>query len=195
MEYKYTQDWTTVEIPTWEKVLIPLFKDRETHAIELGAFEGRSTVWMLENLLTHPKSTIDCVDTWEGGINDDRYNKIIDWNGGKTNFLHNIEPFKDRVRVHQETTFTYLKKRTELADLIYVDAGHFASDCLIDSVQAHIILKPGGVIIFDDYLWTRLESNPITPKPAIDAFINCFCRDYELLALGYQVILRKNMVK
>jgi predicted O-methyltransferase YrrM len=194
IDYKYTQDWTTLEVPTWSKTLVPLFSGKETHAIELGAFEGRSTVWLMENVLTHPKSTIDCVDLWNGG-NDPRYVKLVDWNGGEANFKHNTEPFGDKVRSFKESTFDYMKHRTEPADLIYVDAGHMASECLIDAVQSHLLLKPGGVIIFDDYLWSRLESNPVTPKPAIDAFITCFCLEYELIAMGYQVILQKKVVQ
>lgn len=191
MEYKFSYDWFSKNIPVWSALLEPVFKDVEAHAIELGSFEGRSTVWLLENILTHAKSTIDCVDTWQGGVKDDRFEKEIDWKQGELNFIHNTENFKEKITVHKEITFDYMKKRVEPVDLIYVDAGHFASDCLIDMVQSHLLLKKNGILIVDDYLWTKLESNPYTPKPAIDAFINCFSPNYELLALGYQVILKK----
>jgi hypothetical protein len=35
---------------------------RPVNFLELGSYEGRSTVWMLESLLTHPQSHITCVD-------------------------------------------------------------------------------------------------------------------------------------
>lgn len=189
---EFTYDWFSSNIPVWSRALIPLYQDIETHAIELGCFEGRSTVWLLENVLNHPKSIITCVDTWQGGVKDDRFGDI-DWQKGKERFLKNIEKYKDKVNIKEESTFSYMKYRTEnSADLIYVDAGHLASDALIDGVQSHLVLKRGGILIFDDYLWTQLESKPDTPKPAIDAFMTCFAREYTLISLGYQVILRKN---
>ena len=36
-------------------------------------------------------------------------------------------------------------------DLIYIDASHYAPDVLSDAVLAFKLLKPGGILIFDDY--------------------------------------------
>jgi len=187
----YTYDWFSGNIPTWSRVLIPQFHDIETHAIELGVFEGKASTWLLENVLTHKKSTLDCVDTWQGGVNDDRFDREIDWVGGERRFYENIEPWKSKVRVHKESTFEYMKHRVNPADLIYVDAGHLMSDTIIDCVQSHLLLKPSGILILDDFLWTGIESNPLTPKGAIDAFMACFSREYDLASIGYQVILKK----
>jgi hypothetical protein len=45
-----------------------------------------------------------------------------------------------------------------LFDLVYVDAGHFYEDVKADAREAMRVAKPGGVIIFDDYImfdhWT-----------------------------------------
>lgn len=36
------------------------------------------------------------------------------------------------------------------------------------------MLCPGGVIIFDDYLWPIYQDQPLlNPKLGIDAFVNC----------------------
>src|SRR5204863_204936 len=40
---------------------------RAVHALEVGVFEGRSTVWLLEHVLTHPEATLTWVDTFAGG--------------------------------------------------------------------------------------------------------------------------------
>jgi len=82
-------------------------------------------------------------------------------------------------------------KTAEPADFIYVDADHTAAGCLVDGVLAHLILKPHGVIIFDDYLWAGMAHAPNVCKGAIDAFMECFAELYDVLYLGKQVILRK----
>ena len=69
-----------------------------------------------------------------------------------------------------------------------------SSNTIIDSVQAHLLLNPGGTLIFDDYLWRGLLKIPETPKSAIDAFLDCFSKEYEVLYIGYQVIIRKLVV-
>jgi hypothetical protein len=49
-----------------------------TKALEVGSFEGRSALWMLENLLTHPDSTLTVVDTFAGSHEHVRNEKS--WN-------------------------------------------------------------------------------------------------------------------
>ncbi len=44
-------------------------------ALEIGVFEGRATCSLPENILTGKGSTIDCIDTFTGGI-ERRYRGI-----------------------------------------------------------------------------------------------------------------------
>ena len=39
---------------------------QETHVLEIGSWEGRSSAWLLEQLLTHPRSTLTAIDYWQG---------------------------------------------------------------------------------------------------------------------------------
>ena len=60
------------------------------------------------------------------------------------------------------------------ADFVYVDGSHQAADVLSDAVLAWKLLKPGGLLVFDDYLWPLYQDRPLmNPKMAIDAFVNC----------------------
>lgn len=63
-DYQYTQDWFGWAPEVW-KQLIPMMPQRKAF-LEIGSFEGRSTVWVVENML-EAGGFIDCVDTWEGG--------------------------------------------------------------------------------------------------------------------------------
>jgi predicted O-methyltransferase YrrM len=69
----------------------------------------------------------------------------------------------------------------DLADLIYIDGSHEAKDVLTDLVLAYHMLKPGGFIICDDYMW-RQNTNPLSsPKLGIDSFYNCFSREMSMV--------------
>jgi hypothetical protein len=53
------------------------------------------------------------------------------------------------------------------------------------------LLKRGGILIFDDYLWN--QDIPIEDRPqiAIDNFLNEFASQLAILHKGYQVIVKK----
>ena len=61
-------------------------------------------------------------------------------------------------------------------DFVYIDGSHQAPDVLADAVLGFELLRPGGVMAFDDYLWFEELPTGIDPlrcpKPAIDAFVN-----------------------
>ena len=52
-------------------------------------------------------------------------------------------------------------------------------------------LKPGGVLIFDDYQW-QLHGVAVLPGEAIDAFLHIFRRELTVVEKGSQVAVRKN---
>jgi hypothetical protein len=64
---------------------------------------------------------------------------------------------------------------------------------LDDAVHCFRILAPGGVLIFDDYLWESEQGlGPAhEPKMAIDAFLQIFEGKYRLLHKGAQVAIEK----
>jgi predicted O-methyltransferase YrrM len=184
-----TQNWFSANIPVWEKVLSE-FKDKPIKAIEIGSFEGMSALWLCENILTHPDSHLDCVDPYEPYL--EHMDPPLDMVKAKENFVKNTESVKDKLTLHVESSFDYMKNRTEKVDLIYVDGDHSARACLIDMVQSHLLLNLGGMIIVDDYLWAGMLEGVDVPKGAINAFMNFFAEQYSLVSIGYQVILKKN---
>jgi hypothetical protein len=67
---------------------------------------------------------------------------------------------------------------------------------LLDAILSFRLLRVGGVIAFDDYLWSEeLESgrDPLRcPKPAIDAFTNLYLRKIDILSAPlYQMYVTK----
>lgn len=90
-----------------------------------------------------------------------------------------------------------MAKAIEPFDLIYIDGSHRAADVLIDAVMSFQLLRIGGMMIFDDYIWTMepqgQEDLLNMPKPAIDAFTSIFARKIRLHPFMplYQVFLTK----
>lgn len=64
--FYFTQDWFSVNIPLWTELFGPIMGQPNLRFLEIGSFQGRSSVWLLQNVLTHPTSRLTCVDTWEG---------------------------------------------------------------------------------------------------------------------------------
>ena len=82
-------------------------------------------------------------------------------------------------------------------DLIYIDGSHQASDVLVDAILSFELLKLGGVMIFDDYIWKEANLKAIdllrSPKIAIDAFTTIFARKLRIIPAesNYQVYVEK----
>lgn len=195
MSYQFTFDWFTHNANNFLAVKnIPFAINR---ILEIGSFEGRSTVWLAKNML-NKEGMIVCIDTWAGG----EEHKVIgmDLSIVEARFDHNVAVLKEE----QPNTTVYKKKgrsANELAnlaewtkfDLIYVDGGHEARDCLSDAVMAWELLEKGGVMILDDYGWQDRPVGPLHPKPAIDAFINFYYKELKVLFMNYQVALQKTV--
>ncbi len=104
-----------------------------------------------------------------------------------------------RVRKVKDTSLHALAtliSQNEKFDLIYIDGSHKAPDVLADSVNAFHLLRVGGLLIFDDYLWTDdvTKGKDILnlPKIAIDSFVNIFHRKLAIYnAPLYQLYAQK----
>src|SRR6266852_6651558 len=188
-EYEFTIDWFSHHIPTWEPLLAGL---KPARILEIGSFEGRSTCYLIETCSRTTHIEICCVDTWEGGIEHDKKTMPE----VERRFDHNVAIAKKRASLG--AVVKKLKKKSVAAlaeilssnkppfDLIYVDGSHQASDVLTDSIMAFQLLRVGGVMIFDDYLWCpqpAVEQDTLNlPKAAIDSFINLFQRKLRVIS-------------
>jgi predicted O-methyltransferase YrrM len=189
----FTEDFFTQHIPHWETLFFgELAWDPEgpRHVVEIGSFEGRSTLWFLDHLLRHMDSRITCIDTFAGGAE----HTAAQTGALYERFLANLEESgqAQKVEVLRMNSFaglTRLLASGVRADLVYVDGSHEAPDVLADLVLSFRLLPPGGVVLCDDYLWSREETAHADilgcPKLAIDAFTNIHRRQIDLLEWGY----------
>ena len=46
----FTQNWTKNHVKKWSEVLAELKGKSDIKAIEIGSFEGRSSIWFIDNI-------------------------------------------------------------------------------------------------------------------------------------------------
>ena len=188
--YIFTVDWFSYNIQIWTHYLNELKDKPNLHFLEIGSFQGRSTVWLLENILTSDTSAITCIDTFEGSIEHTLHfqndiKNLFDI------FSHNISKFKNKVNIIKDKSQDALKKMKEQYDFIYVDGDHKASSVIEDAILSFPLLKKGGIMIFDDYLWFQMKKFIDNPKVAIDAFLEIYADKITILYKNHQVIIEK----
>jgi len=154
--------------------------------LQIGAYCGDASEWLLNNVVTHPSSVLFDVDTWEGSLEPDH--EEIDFQSVHQFYTERMEPYSN-VSWWVTSSDGFFAATNERFDFIYIDGSHQAHQVLRDAVNADAHLRAGGILAFDDYRWgSHLRD---TPAPAIDAFLRCFEGRYELLDLGLQVWVRK----
>ncbi len=197
----YTQDWFDRCIPLWDKHLSGFKGVPNLKFLEIGSYEGRSTCWLMDNILTAGGSTIDCFDLFEGceaqGVWSEELYKRYNMTEVLSNFLNNTKEYGDKVKLHIGVSQKLLRGMGDYVkfDFVYVDGSHIASDVLEDIILSFRLLEYGGIMILDDYTWEFFDSPLRHPKIGIDAFLSVFDGQFEICHKGQQVILRKTLVK
>ncbi|MBW2417230.1 MAG: class I SAM-dependent methyltransferase [Deltaproteobacteria bacterium] len=182
--YQFSIDWTTTHSAQWLTNLKQFAGKPDVHGLEIGCFEGRTSIWFLEHVATHPSARITCIDVFTGPI--------------EKRFDHNIRVAGVSEKVTKLKGYSQDLLRTleyESFDFVYIDGCHRASCVLTDSVLVWDLVKPEGVIIFDDYLLNAGKPKTERPKVAIDAFIAVYQDRIEVKEKGLQVIVDKKSVR
>lgn len=176
------QDQFSEYIPVWREALQRFKGKPDIHYLEIGVAEGRATLWMLENILTHPISKATCIDIFPGDLRE--------------RFLANIKAsgFTDKViTITGRSQIEVRNLPLNSFDVIFIDGSHTANDVLTDAILSWQVLKNEGVIIFDAYLWEKGLPEELRPQIAIEAFLTAYRNYLEVISRNqFQVIIKKN---
>lgn len=180
----------------WREILA---RWKPVKVLEIGAFEGQASCFLIETIGEYADPLIHCIDTWQGG----EEHAHIDMNVIESHFHHNVR--LANTKIGNRASITIYKGPSEywlvnlLAngaansfDLIYIDGSHQAPDVLFDIVLSYRLCKIGGLMICDDYLW-RMEGTLLhEPKISLDAFTNIYRDKISILmAPLYQLYICK----
>ena len=168
-----SNDWVAKRIPMCLSPFQECGLDArpEIRALEIGSWEGLSSLVILHAL---PNATV--------------------WSRGEQTFDANLSRYRDRLTKFRGTSFAYLAEHGQARnsmDLIYVDGSHHCDDVIVDAFKSFEMLKPGGVLIFDDYFWRHYPRAIDNPAGAINAFLQLKKGAYRVVRVYYQLIIQK----
>jgi len=155
------------------------------HYLEIGSFEGNSAIFVAQNF---PNSEIHCVDNWAGTeeYGDLQFSKI------ERNFDKNILFFKN-INKYKMTSDNFFLTNQKKFDVIYIDGYHKASQVFKDFKNSWKVLKKGGVLIFDDYIWKFFEKIEDNPCYAINKYLRVIYREINILKVSNSQLFIKKL--
>ena len=199
--YHFTNDWFNQTAKNFWDQIIPRLKP--INFIEIGSYEGASAVYMIKYLSSMNGGRVVCIDTWEGGVEHSSIKMSDVETAFDANVSKAIHDSGNKVLLEKVKSNSLLALSRMIADgrssgfdMVYIDGSHQAPDVLADAVLSFQLLKKGGLMVFDDYLWSEKlphgKDLVRCPKIAIDSFINIYCRQLEVLSAPlYQIYIQK----
>jgi hypothetical protein len=179
------EDWFSDHESIWYNLFKKqnLFK-KKINYLEIGSFEGRSTIFVLNNL---KNAKINIVDTFSGSDEHHEINFVKVYK----NFLKNTRIFKKRVTINKMPSNDFFKRNFKKFDLIYIDGSHYVKDVMSDCINSFKSLNRNGIIIIDDFMWNYYDNINENPIGAILPFIKKNYSKLNIIHLNYQIIIQK----
>jgi predicted O-methyltransferase YrrM len=185
MRPTFSRDFMADKTGPWLEHVVPRFAGLPGRRwVEVGSYEGCSTLWTLDHVLTGLGSLIYCVDVFDSEKsmtslwgNTDYPRLFAENTADRPNVValqgwsHEILPRLSMTRFHGA----------------YLDGGHEESIVIRDLELIWPLLDLGAVVVVDDYGW---EGSPGT-KVAVDNFLRLRGAEARLLHASFQAVLLK----
>jgi predicted O-methyltransferase YrrM len=187
-----TVDWCISLRDSAEKGAFTGLAERPVNCIEVGVYEGGGAVWLLQNVLVHPRSRYVGLDPWRAPHGATESGDAI-YERAKSNLAQFDSSRWMLGRTEGHYFFNHLHTQESLSDLIIIDGIHHAFYVLRDAVAAWPWLHVGGLMVFDDYIMSHLQwANPPTAI-GVDAFLATLPTGswVDVIEPKYQRVVRK----
>jgi hypothetical protein len=183
-KYRFSHDdWFSANIVYWEQIVNKISKIKY---LEIGSFEGRSTVFIkeLSNL-----ETLVAVDIWENYVGS----KIINFNSVYENFKYNLnlEGGGQNIKFFKTTSDNFFSNNKDYFNLIYIDGYHHYEQVKKDFINSFNFLDNGGYIICDDFMWFHYDPIELNPMKAILDCYELYKKELYIEFLYHQIIFKK----
>ena len=191
MNYKHTETWfINSEIQTILQLIFKyslFFDKKEYNILEIGCFEGLSSVFFADNLLEHKNSTLTCVDPFLN-INNNDHSQYLQ-NNQELNFDYNTSICKnsEKITIMKITSDMFFETNTKTFNFIYIDGCHEPEFIKRDMENAFKCLEINGIMWMDDY--NNMSNTEI--KNTMNGFLEKYKNQYEILHINYQLAIKK----
>ena len=185
-KYRYTQTWfINSEINRYLENY--LNKSNENKILEIGCFEGLSSVFFADNFLDNSHSMLTCVDPFLN-INNNDHSKFLQ-NKEEMNFDFNISVCKnsDKIIINKFTSDEFFKNNTSTYNFIYIDGCHEPDFIKRDMENSFNVLEKNGIMWMDDYC----GGDGIIIKNTMNDFLEKYKDKYNIIHIGYQLAIQK----
>ena len=165
-----------------------------TKGAEIGVWAGNTSMQFLRLCI----SELHMIDPWsvepykkskEYKNYDEyleKYSKILDIEKQDVDFQEYYDAIysevyakcgmDSRVTINRMTSDEWFATKPEKLDWIYVDGDHSYEGCLRDLENSLKVVKPGGIIMGDDYYWKHARYG----KEGVTNAVDRFCKRYML---------------
>lgn len=186
---KYSRIWFN---PSSFTILKQYTNKHNIMFLEVGAFEGYSANYFIDNFLQGDNSTITCIDPWIK-YSESTVTKMNGWDDVMNEdtydmFIHNTKVNSNKIIIKRGLSKDILPTLHSEYDFIYIDGDHSEAAVWVDAILSFDILKINGIMIFDDYNWNVGDKSP---KNAIDKFIKEYNSKINILFINDQVAVQK----
>jgi predicted O-methyltransferase YrrM len=140
----------------------------EINYVEIGCYAGASACLMTQR----PKTNVFSIDTGTPISPNIAYANVLRYNypGNKFEYIQGSS--------HDVNIVNRIRNSVHEIDILFIDGGHSFTDVTQDFEMYSGMVKPGGYIVFDDYMDSQFSPEV---RPAIDRIVSCMGNRYEVI--------------
>lgn len=179
-DYFFTVDIFSHRIALWWEQLKHL-KGKPAKVLEVGCYQGMSSCWLLDCILTHPESQLIAVEQ--------TFDPTFTANIAKTGAQSKVTLQEGDIHHSMGDCHPNSFDAIDLQDRCKL-IQHNEENARL----AWQLVKPGGLIIFSYYGWRNPQDPSQNPKQGIDRFLNSVKEQWQVVHLSlpaFQLIIRK----
>lgn len=187
----FSSDWTSRHTAVWAALLAPR-RHEPLEVLEIGAWEGRSALFFLNCL---PRCRLTSIDTFAGSPEhhaNPKWSYVV--GEIEARFDANTAAFVgrlDKIKSRSDAALPDLALQGRRFDVALIDGSHASVDVLHDALLVWPMLRPGGLMIFDDYDWNQDLPERDRPKAGVDLFLLLHAGAFVERHRGYQMVIEK----
>jgi predicted O-methyltransferase YrrM len=185
--YQYTQTWF-LNSELKQKIHHYLSPTEKHTILEIGCYEGLSSVYFADHFLNHSESTLQCVDPYMKLENNDH--KELLSNKEEENFDYNMKQckYQEKITIDKITSDEFFEKNQKTYTFIYIDGSHVCEQIYKDMTHSWNVLEKKGIMWMDDYG----GGDGIQIKQTMEKWLEENIGQYEIIHIGYQLAIQKH---